>query len=476
MKTSFIDDYLPVAPPTTEVEEKMMEKVEILKQSLLEKGKRFKGTIKEDIDKFLWKEGGKDWTGFSMTLDVSAEVVFARVFVIDTYKNSSSHQISNGDLPRVIRTNVENTRSQFYRLAMHFPSPLANRIFDVWLSWKQFKPKNGGKGFIVGYVPISEHPSKGFTDQKLDGVFEIANSTGLHIITEIAPNISRWTRIQNADVKMNLPKAALNKIASMELLYANEVQEEYRRNRNKVDTEVRKVLAARMREGPHVLTQDQEEAFKKLRAFFGGEEDGGWKPLKSSFEGVKTEIKHQQHEKGEKSVGFARAIGVADCSAEEAAAWFFEFCSRERVAADRAEGNPARLEIRREEERWDEKHFACVKKFSIFVSNRELVFKHILKSNPAEGSYTVAVVPIEESIDYGTQLSPVRMLVTGIFKATNIARGGVEQCKIEYTQHIDAGGFIPIKVIEKQSPYAVSIVPFLMEIMNKNEEIDEAER
>ena len=59
---------------------------------------------------------------------------------------------------------------------------------------------------------------------------------------------------------------------------------------------------------------------------------------------VKMEIKHQRDV--ERRLALGRAEGVADCSAEEAAAWFFEYCSRERLTVHR--DDDARLEIRSE--------------------------------------------------------------------------------------------------------------------------------
>lgn len=76
-------------------------------------------------------------------------------------------------------------------------------------------------------------------------------------------------------------------------------------------------------------------------------------------------------------IALGKAEGVVDCTAEEAAAWYFEYCGRERLYIDKSEGNPARLEIKQKEKRVNEKQFAAVKNMPFPLRKREFVFKHI---------------------------------------------------------------------------------------------------
>ena len=71
-------------------------------------------------------------------------------------------------------------------------------------------------------------------------------------------------------------------------------------------------------------------------------------------------------QKGKKiGIAFGRAESFADCTAEQAAAWFFEVCSRERMEIDKKEGNPGRLETRSREKILNGKLTAGVKKDAI---------------------------------------------------------------------------------------------------------------
>jgi hypothetical protein len=240
---------------------------------------------------------------------------------------------------------------------------------------------------------------------------------------------------------LTLPRAIKISFCKSNLKWADKLKEKFKRNGEEVDAEVRRALVERMREGSE-LEEDQKKVFGELEKLFGGEEEGGktkslkktswksratfgatlkgrmgfeklfggeeeggWRPLESPYEGVKMEIKYKQQEKGKKTLGFGRAECLADCSAEEAAAWFFEYCSRERMALSREEGNPARLEIRKwGEERVNEKLFATVKKLPYPLHKREFVMRYVLQKGRQNDTMSVAFVPAKEQVDYGGNL------------------------------------------------------------------------
>ena len=91
------------------------------------------------------------------------------------------------------------------------------------------------------------------------------------------------------------------------------------------------------------------------------------------------------------SIALGKAEDTADCTAEEAAAWYFEYCSRERMTLNCEDGNPARMKIRERETRKYEKVFAFVRKMQFPLWNREWVVKFILKKNK-DKSITMAGV------------------------------------------------------------------------------------
>ena len=279
--------------------------------------------------------------------------------------------------------------------------------------------------------------------------------------------------MQFVDLKLNLPRPVLELLAKEELKYANRIQEKFRRNAREVDAEIREQLVERMQSGKVEPSADQKRYIGGLEELFGEEEDSkGWKPLGSSREDNKMELKHQQQKKGERSIPLGRAKVVADCSAEEAAAWLFEYCSRQRTAASRKEGDPARLEIRGER-RNNEKCFAFVKHFGPFFWNREYLLKFIWTANN-DGSFTVAWGSCNENVDYGGSVGKlVRGSAKGFMRARNIqAVGGIPQCQIMFRQYIDTAGYVPTSLVNRYVPYALRPVQEIQDFFKRDEEID----
>jgi len=513
-KMHFVEEVMPNVPTLTEEEDRMLESVAGLEEELYKKGKRVKGTLKDGIDKFLWRDGDKLWGAFGVTVDQSAKGVLAEEFQFDTFEGSEQHFINNGKLPRVLRNEVNRTRSMHYHLGVKVPAA-TNRLFEMWFVWKEVKLENGQTSYILAFVPLTEYPRGGFKDLSKEG-FVLGETTGVYFFNEIAPNVCRVTRIQTVDLhfqglQKTLMDKAIDYLAKNQLVEANRLQKKFRRNGKEVDAEVRGALVERMREGVE-MEEDQKKVFEELEELFGGEEEvekikslkktswksratfraslkgrmsfgklfggeeeGGWRPLKSPYEGVKMEIMYKQQEKGKKTLGFGRAECIADCSAEEAAAWFFEYCSRERMALSREEGNPARLEIRKwREERNNEKLFAIIKKLPYPLHKREFVMRYVLKMGRQDVS--VAFVPAKEQVDYGGNPGKlVQATTSGILTAKNIEdHNGFLQCKLTLTQYMDTGGHIPVKIVDRTIPRVLSTIAVLRDSFNRDEEVDKA--
>ncbi|GMI41984.1 hypothetical protein TrCOL_g13771 [Triparma columacea] len=478
-KRHFVEEVMPRAPPLTIEEGAMLERVGRLEKELHTKGKRVKGTLKEGIDKFLWREGDNMWGAFGVTVDKSAKGVLAVEFLLDTFALSEKHFKNNGNLPRAIRKEFEGTRSMHCHVGVKVPAA-TNRLFENWFVWKEAKFDNGQTAYMLGFVPLREYYGASFTNLSKDG-FVVGVTRGIYIIAEVAPNVCRVTHIQTFDLKFSgihktVTDKAIDYLAKNQLVEANRLQEKFRRNRKEVDAEVRGALVERMREGVE-LEEDQKEVFGEVEELFGGEDEEGWGPLESPYEGVKMEIKYKQQEEGKKTLTFGRAECITDCSAEEAAACFFEYCSRERTVMSREEGDPARLEMRKGGNgRVNEKLFATVKKLRFPLQKREFVMRYVWQKVQHDNTMSVAFVPAEEKVDYGGNLGKlVKATTTGLLTATNIKDSyGVLQCKLTFTQFMDAGGHIPVNVVNKTIPRGLSPIAALRDSFKRDEEVDKA--
>jgi hypothetical protein len=295
----------------------MLESVAGLEEELYKEGKRVKGTLKEGIDKFLWREGDNVWAAFGVTVDKSAKGILAEEFLLDTFENSEGHLKNNGNLPRVTRNDFEGTRGLHYHLGVKVPAA-TNRLFENWFVWKEVKLENGRTSYMLAFVPLTEYPGGGFKDLSKEG-FVLAESTGVYFFNEIAPNVCRVTRIQTGDLHFSgihktLTDKAIDYLAKNQLVQANRLQKKFRRNGNEVDAEVRGALVERMREGVE-LEEDQKKVFWELEELFGGV--SGWEGIASPYKGVKMEVKHGQQKTNERSITLVQAGGMADCTAEE---------------------------------------------------------------------------------------------------------------------------------------------------------------
>jgi hypothetical protein len=478
-KRHFVEEVMPRAPPLTREEERMLESVAGLEEELYKKGKRVKGTLKEGIDKFLWREEDKVWGGYGVTVDKSAKGVLAEQFLLDRFEYSEEHFKINGNLPRAIRKDVSGTRSMHFHLGVKVPATI-NRLFENWYVWKEVKLENGRTSYMLAFVPLTEYPGGGFKDLSKEG-FVLAETTGAYFFYEIAPNVCRVTRIQTVDLKFSgihktVMDNAIDYLAKSHLVEANMLQKKFRRKGKEVDAEVRGALVERMKEGVE-LEDDQKKVFGEVEELFGGYDEEGWGPLKSPYEGVKMQFKYKQQEKGEKTLCFGRAECITDCSAEEAVAWFFEYCSRERMAISREVADAAKLEIwKGGKGRINEKLFAVVKKLPFPFHKREFVMRYVWRQGHQDSTMSVAFVPAEEKVDYGGNLGKlVRASTSGILTAKNIEdQDGVLQCKLTLTQFMDTGGYIPVKVVNSSIPRVLGALSEISNSFKRDEDVDKA--
>jgi len=171
IKQNFVDIVMPSAPPLTEQEKGVFKSLGGLEKKLEAEGKRIAGTVKSGVDKFLWTEDNNILGGFSCNVDISAEKMLADVYELSTYGRSGNHKKRYGDLPRLIRKNVDGSRSLHYTNGVSFPSPMQDRILYSWNSWMEDCGEDGKKIFVVGIVPLDRFQC---TKERFEGADKFA--------------------------------------------------------------------------------------------------------------------------------------------------------------------------------------------------------------------------------------------------------------------------------------------------------------
>ena len=165
---------------------------------------------------------------------------------------------ANGALPRAIWENLDDSRSLQYTNSVKFPQGLAHRFFESWISWDVRTSTDGLKEYVIAIAPIEEYTG---THYNLKGTERMVRglSRGLHVVKELTENTCEWSRVLMVDIKIALPKAILDMLSRSNLVWANQLQEEFKRNGNMVDRERRLSLATTMKRRRGIqLTKEQQ--------------------------------------------------------------------------------------------------------------------------------------------------------------------------------------------------------------------------
>ncbi|GMI18146.1 hypothetical protein TrLO_g4614 [Triparma laevis f. longispina] len=279
-------------------------------------------------------------------------------------------------------------------------------------------------------------------------------------------------RIQNVELGISLPKKAMTFLSAGQLKWAGRVQERHRRNERELENELKTDLVRMMqqRRNQPLMDEEQTEIFGRCTELLELKE--GWVKIKEQAQAtdVKKWLNHIPR-KGERTIATGKATGVADCSAEEAAAWQWSYCSRERCRVSKEQGHPARIELKNKA-RANESIFATVVKFPFPLKSREFIFKQIWKSE--EGKVTIAIQSIPDlKVDYGFNKRKLKGYTRGVWQFENLPdKGKVKQCKITFVTYLDTNGFFPTRLVNNLVPDQLDSLTILAENFQKDEIID----
>jgi len=126
-------------PPLTAAETHQFEQLIQFNLMFQKKGKRIHGTLKETCEKFLWRDGEKTYGAFVAMIDISAMKLLADLYEFDTFQAAAEHKENNGDLLRVVKRSVNNSRSLNYSVGIALPPPYKPRLFESWLGVNEVK-------------------------------------------------------------------------------------------------------------------------------------------------------------------------------------------------------------------------------------------------------------------------------------------------------------------------------------------------
>jgi hypothetical protein len=300
---------------------------------------------------------------------------------------------------------------------------------------------------------------------------ERASMIGFYRFKPLASNLCELTFVASYDFGGRIPTFIAGALVKSGLSVVERMQHKFSRNGVAVDREMRETFAT-----PPTLEQlvaDHPELAKEIRKCQDLEvdhsEDGEFVPVRSSSPFAKMWKKHAPPKRGERSAGVCKAVVAIDSSARDACAWYFNFCSRERVRESREEKNPARIIV-------DEAtpHIvvaASVKKMPFPFSHREFVFRQVCMRDEEGGGFSIAVSPLSHAykVDYGFDVKAVRATcnISIRFFPLNHA-----QCQVTMYLFMDAGGYIPVQLMDLKAASALGSVVDMRDVLQRDEEID----
>ncbi|GMI41798.1 hypothetical protein TeGR_g11956, partial [Tetraparma gracilis] len=294
---------------------------------------------------------------------------------------------------------------------------------------------------------------------------------GLYRISRLAENACRVTLVAQGVIGGWVPDKAMKFLIGKVLGIVDVMSDKYERNGKVVDTELRGEFPP-----PPLLDQlngEQMRIAQKCLAMETGSAGVEWTPLKSTSPFVAFSMQYTKPERNQTSVALGTAKATLDCSASGALAYQFMVRGREKMRISREGGDRARV-IFKEHTKHDFE-WAYVVKMPFLLTNREFLGRYLCFKEPTGDLVAVMeALPDSTKVDYGANSKVVRGKTTGVYRFKSINND--TQCEVTLVRHMDAGGFVPERVMVAKIPQALRGVGDMQELIQRDDAIDGANR
>ena len=450
-----------------------------------------------DSVEYFQKPGLAPWGSWGKavaTVDASAARVLSWLWLFNAHNRVQDHVAKNGDLLRA-EVLTESLRTKFGVGLIKFPGALDNRVFANLWTWAQ-EPDSS---FVLALRSLEDYHDQSSAAAKevlsLLGsdpgavVATRAFTRGFYRIMPIADRVCQVTLVQQANFGGLLPAIVMNKRLLSTMKTLARIQHKYERKGRLIDAEIRAVFPS-----PPPLDQlaDEQTAVVEGCRTLEAEDEREWKDLESPSPLVKMWVKYAKPKTGERPIALGKATAVIDCSALTTLASMAAYMSREIVKVNREEGNKARLILesgghygciqeesnpaRKVAGRWGQHDytFATVKTLPFPLNNREFVCRAI-STKDANGDFLWVHESVDNTIevDYGFRSRLVRGIARGLVRITPL---GDAACSITLLQYVDAGGVVPVFLINGKIADTLDSAEKLREMFQRDDEIDKAGR
>ena len=320
--------------------------------------------IEQPVEFYQKVEGNAGaWGKAVATIDASAARVFADRWCLNSHEHKKKDvEIMGADALRKV-VHMEDSHSMLYVFLLHLPSPVSNRVFATWLTWRK-EPDNS---FLIAYGPMEEfadgsddaaaiaafmakqkerreqegevrcegdyeelelmmrlRAAKKDRVQELNDLIKhdpIASKAirgtvrGYWLIKPLSPSVCQATYLVRAELGGSIPSALLNTQAQNRLGTVQTTQVKFARNSKVVDKEMRGVFAS-----PPPLAELSVEQMSVIEDCRSLESEDGreWVALVSPSPFVTMWMRHAPAKENERSIAIGKATAVIDCPVLEA--------------------------------------------------------------------------------------------------------------------------------------------------------------
>ncbi len=431
--------------------------------------------------------GGEIWGKVTTVVDVNAEKVAARLWLLGSNNRVEQHILNDGKVPR-FSVNIPNSHSCLYHRVTTFGSAAKNRYFESWNVWILTHYK-GRPAIVIAICPMDE-----YKDARLKYKFGLrekkgyikGRAHGVQIITEVAPEVCELIYVNSFDLGGSIPQKIIEWKLPQQLIWARNLQEELQRNDKVVDAEIRMIVVDRMRKSDalHKLLNDEQMRFmvscsevkkSKLVSRLTMSRLGlNRRQQPRHIEWVKDHSDDHMvnifHRRIIDGVPTTRVETILDCSAEVAALYCFDRGSREYMRRYREAGIfaiPVVNELAENDIVSTEVHT-----MHFPYAKLEFLTRRLLASRNQGESWFVAAAPFQRD-GYGQKRDCVR---ASYLAFVDIQRLGQRQCKITIHQQVDAGDtFFKSAVNSVLNRSSINWIYAMRDDFARDEEVDIAE-
>ncbi len=435
-------------------------------------------------------------------VDLKADKVFARIWNMNSNDFVENSLIQNGKLARSSYV-VPKSHSAVSQQIISFPGLTKCRWFESWHVWKLVQYRSR-RAIVVALCPIDDYdgtmtPSRCRSSdfqQLLDDTIRTESqslvkgqSRAAFIIRELAPDICELTYIVSADLGGHIPLKIIEWKIPNQLKWVSSFQENHQRKNKMVDIELRKAMALQMKassafqqrnlseEQRTLLTSCQglkiftpTSSRDSLRFFDSRKGTKGWQSVDSKDSLVQLSLRSKSH------LDYAhtkKAEALLDCSAEEAAFYWFHCGSREARQRNKETGATVIPMVQYLAE--NDIISAEILRMSFPLTKREFITRRLITADSRNESWLVAVLSVKKHVDYGETIKAAR----GSAKVfVECQRVGDNQCQLTIYQQIDGGGSaMNSKIANSQLDLAFySSIYMMRKAFARDREIDAEQR